>query len=192
MRNINSKIIALFIIASLPGLAYANAGVPMLMLAMPVYAISLLPIIGIESLYLSKKLSLELHQALKAVSISNLASTLVGIPITWVLLVFIQMVTGGGSSYEVSTTFGKIIAVTWQAPWLIPHEKELGWMIPVAGTFLLVPFYFASWWSEYFVSIKMLKNQSPIELKKYTRNANLITYLLLALWPLGMYIKGSV
>ena len=180
-------ILALFV----PSIAYANAGVPMLFLAMPAFLISLVPIIAIETLYISKGMQLPLAQSLKTVSISNVASTVVGIPLTWFLLVLVQMVTGGGGAYGIDSVIGKILAVTWQAPWLIPYESDLNWMIPVAGLVLLVPFFFASWWSEYFVSKKLNKALPTENIKSMVRNANLITYSLLATWPIGFWVLSS-
>lgn len=187
-----SKKITLALLAlAVPSMAYANAGVPMLFLAMPAFLFSLVPIIAIESLYISKGLKLPIGQSLKTVSISNLASTILGIPFTWLLLVVVQMVTGGGGAYGIDSVMGKVLAVTWQAPWLIPYEKDLNWMIPVAGLVLLVPFFFASWWSEYFVSKKINKALPPLSIKSKVRNANLITYSLLAAWPIGFWVLGN-
>ncbi|NNE63070.1 MAG: hypothetical protein HKN34_03215 [Gammaproteobacteria bacterium] len=171
-----------------PGLAQANAGVPMLFLVMPAFAIALVPIILVEGFYLSKKLVITPSQTAKTVTLSNLASTVVGIPLTWLILVAVQISTGGGSAYGLDTLIGKILAVTWQAPWLIPYEQDLGWMIPVAGIVLLVPFFFASWWVEFFVSKKLLKEISTEMLKPAVRNANLISYCLLVIWPLVMLL----
>jgi hypothetical protein len=174
-----------------PGIVHANAGVPMLFLAMPAFVISLLPIIAAEAVYLSKSLALSTGKAVRTVSIANVVSTVIGIPLTWVLLVLLQMVTGGGSAYGTNSTLGKVLAVTWQAPWLIPYEKDLHWMIPVAGLVLLVPFFFASWWSEYLVSKILLKDLSAIELKAKVRNANLISYGLLVFWPVGFWVVNT-
>ena len=71
---------------TIPNIAFANAGVPMLFLAMPAFAISLIPIIAIEAFYLSKKLNLPGKVAGKTAAISNLVSTFFGIPLTWFLL----------------------------------------------------------------------------------------------------------
>ena len=49
----------------LPSVAFANAGVPMLFLAMPVFIVSLIPIIAIESFYLSRSLELTIKQSFK-------------------------------------------------------------------------------------------------------------------------------
>lgn len=188
-----SKKTALAICAlMLPGIVYANAGVPMLFLAMPAFLISIVPIIAIETFYISKGLGLSISQSLKTVSVSNIASTIVGIPVTWFLLVLVQMLTGGGGAYGLDSYMGKVLAVTWQAPWLIPYETDLNWMIPAAGLVLLVPFFFASWWSEYLVSKKMLQALPSNILKVKVRNANLITYCMLACWPVGFWVLNSV
>jgi hypothetical protein len=187
----SKKVILAFLAFLIPGIAYANAGVPMLFLAMPAFLLSLLPIIAIETIYLSKGLKLPLGQSLKTVSISNAASTIIGIPLTWFLLVLVQMVTGGGGAYGINTVMGKVLAVTWQAPWLIPYEEDLNWMIPVAGLVLLIPFFFASWWSEYFVSKKLNKSLPSLFISGKVRNANLITYSLLAAWPIGFWVLSG-
>jgi hypothetical protein len=183
-----NKISILFALAIFPGLAQANAGVPMIFLVMPAMALSIIPIIIIEAIYLSKKLGLSGKDSAKTVTISNLASTIVGIPVTWILLVVIQMITGGGSAYGLNTALTKVLAVTWQAPWLIPYESDLHWMIPVSGLVLLIPFFFVSWWSEYFVSKKLIKDIEAQTIKIAVRNANLITYGLLTLWPIIMLV----
>lgn len=187
----SKKIILAFLALVVPGIAYANAGVPMLFLAMPAFLISLVPIITIETLYLSKGLELSLGQSLKTVSISNAASTIIGIPLTWFLLVLVQMVTGGGGAYGIDSVIGKVLAVTWQAPWLIPYEEDINWMIPVAGLVLLIPFFFTSWWSEYFVSKKINKTLPSLSIREKVRNANLITYSLLAAWPIGFWVLSG-
>ncbi len=189
--HINKKLFISCSLLIIPNIAFANAGVPMIFLVMPALALSLIPIIIIEAIYLSKKLQLQEKEAIKTATASNLLSTIVGVPLTWVILVLIQMITGGGSAYGIDTLFDKALAVTWQAPWLIPYEPELNWMVPVAGLVLLVPFFFVSWWSEYFITKKMHKNIEPILVKAHVLRANLITYSLLSLWPIVMLIIPS-
>ena len=174
------------LLLAMPGLAQANAGLPMLLLIMPAFAIALLPIILVESLYISRRLALSLVFTAKIATAANLVSTVAGIPLTWLILVVAQIATGGGGAYGVDTLAGKILAVTWQAPWLIPYENEMDWMIPVASIVLLVPFFFVSWWVEYRVTRKMLKNAAFATLKSMICRANLISYCLLVCWPAGM------
>jgi len=185
------SLLTLCILLCVPGVASANAGVPMIFLVMPVLGLSIIPIIIIEAIFLSKKLELAVASAFKVTTISNLVSTLVGIPLTWLLLVLIQMLAGGGGAFGLDTTLGKVLSVSLQAAWLIPYESDLHWMIPAAGLVLLVPFFFASWWSEYFVSKKILKEHSAQSVKIAVRNANIITYTLLAFWPIGFWVLNS-
>lgn len=188
----HQKFLAILIFLLFPSVAFANAGIPMIFLAAPVFAISILPIILIESYYLSKSLALKLSEALKIASLSNLYSTIIGIPLTWIILVFVQMITGGGKAYGLDSVVGKIISVTWQAPWLIPYESDLNWMIPIAGVVLLIPFFFVSWWAEYSVTKTFTKSHPNKKVLLKVRNANLITYGLLVLWPVGLFLVESV
>lgn len=192
MNELRAKsLLALFIFLCIPGVASANAGVPMIFLVMPVFGLSIIPIILIEAIFLSKKLELSASSAAKTTTIANLVSTIVGIPLTWLLLVLIQMLTGGGGAFGLDTTLGKVLSVTFQAAWLIPYESDLHWMIPVAGLVLLMPFFFVSWWTEYFVSKIMIKEQPAQRVKVEVRNANIITYTLLAFWPIGYWALNN-
>jgi hypothetical protein len=168
-----------------PAMVQANAGLPMIILIMPALGFSLIPIILIEAFYLRRRLSLSTASALKTTTLANLVSTLVGVPLTWLILVSVQMLLGGGGAFGLDTVWDKLLSVTLQSGWLIPYQSEMHWMIPAAGLFLLLPFFLASWWSEYLVSRWLLKTAPCNELKTSVRNANLITYTLLALWPIG-------
>lgn len=180
-NNVATALLGLFVF---PGVAQANAGLPMIILVMPALTLSIIPIIIIEATYISRQLALRNAKATIVVTMSNLASTVVGVPLTWLILVVIQVGTGGGSAYGLDSALGVVLAVTWQAPWLIPYGPDLDWMIPVAGLVLLIPFFFVSWWLEYYVTAKMLTDIEKSVINHAVRNANLITYGLLALWPI--------
>jgi len=182
---------ALITLLCLSEVTWANAGVPMIFLVMPAFAISLVPIIVIEAIYIGKRLGIPLTKSSKTALVSNLVSTAVGIPLTWLLLTAVQLLFGGDGAFGIDTLRGKILSVTLQAPWLIPYESDLHWMIPVAGIFLLIPFFFVSWFCEYRVSVQMLSNHNPPRVKSVVRNANVITYVLLVLWPLGFMMSNT-
>ncbi|PAW75905.1 MAG: hypothetical protein B9S32_17145 [Verrucomicrobia bacterium Tous-C9LFEB] len=123
----------------------ANAGVPMLLLQGPALALMLAPVIFIEASLCRRFLSLPTNKAFWGVAFANLISTFIGFPILWLILVVIQMAgLGGNKSYGMETLALKIYAVTVQAPWLIPYETDLYWMLPTAGLVLLVPTFFVS------------------------------------------------
>ncbi len=191
VKRRTSLVITVFILLCMPSAALANAGVPMIFLAMPALGLSIIPIIIIEAIFFSKKIKIGMLRSFKVTAISNLVSTVVGIPLTWLLLVLIEMLFGGGRAFGLESTLDKVLSVTLQAAWLIPYESDLHWMIPVAGANLLIPFFFASWWSEYLVLKKILKEYSAQRIKIAVRNANMITYALLAFWPIGFWIVNS-
>ena len=116
--------------------------------------------------------------AIKASSIANVATTVVGIPLAWLALVVVQLATGGGSAYGLETYLHKFLAVTWQAPWLVYTDN---WMFPAATLTLLVPFFFVSWWIEYEIVKRTVVSFHPSGLSSAVRNANLVSYGLLAL-----------
>jgi len=181
MQYVINLILVVLCILMYPVIAFADAGVPMIALIIPGFGISLIPIIIIEYFYLKRRLSLKPAKAGAASLISNLVSTVIGVPLTWVALAAIEMfVPMGGRAFGINTLAGKIFAVTVQAPWLIPYENDLNWMVPTAGMVLLVPFFFVSWWIEYLISRKILRDIGAKDVRTAVRNANLITYGLLA------------
>lgn len=136
-----------------PTVALANMGVPMIAIVYPGMGIMLIPVIVLEVVVLRRRLSAPLWPTAIMTPVSNLASTAVGVPLTWALLLGLQIFTGGsGTGPSFDTFVGKLLAVTWQAPWMMPYEADMYWMIPAAILFLPVPFFFASWLIEYCVS----------------------------------------
>ncbi len=190
MKTLRTILLILGLLFS-PCLAEANIGVPMIFITIPGMLIALFPVILIESLVIAKQLAISFKSSIKAAALGNVISTIVGIPITWVILVAIQIGTGGDSSYGINSPLKKFLAVTWQAPWLIPYEEELYWMIPAATLFLIVPFFFASWWIEYRVERKFINDIESARINRAVRNANLASYGMLALIVLGFLLTAK-
>jgi len=170
--------------------AHADIGVPMVFVTLPGMLAALVPIIAIESFVLLKRLTITKGFSIKVATIGNLASTILGIPLSWCALALIQMLSGGGSAYGLDTWFQKLIAVTWQAPWLIPYESDLRWMVPAATLTLLIPFFFASWWIEFLVAKRIFGNDNQPNLKVAIRDANLMSYCFLAIVVLGVLVHS--
>ena len=81
--------LAIMLIAATP--AQANAGIPMLLLVWPAMWLLLLPIIVLEAAAATKILHVDFLQGVQIAGVANLVSTLVGIPITWLLLFIAQL-----------------------------------------------------------------------------------------------------
>ena len=179
---------ALSIVA--PTAAYANAGLPMLMVTLPAMLVGLIPIAIVETVVLVSRLRSSVAKTATLTAAANVATTLVGIPATWTLLALLQLVTGGGAAYGIDTPLQKMLAVTWQAPWLIPHEADLGWMIPAAMLVLLVPFFFASWAIEAAIVSLGFRPFWNRPVRAAVWRANVVSSALLSLYPLSMFIVG--
>ena len=177
-----------------PHLAYANAGLPMLAITLPALIIGLLPVIFIESLVLKKVLVRGFKDVFRVAFLSNIISTFVGVPITWAGLALFQMATGAGRAFGLETLADKFLAVSWQAPWLLPYEGQIHWMIPASTMFLLIPFFFASWFIEYMIAKRMFKGLAKNIISQAIFKANIVSYvfmeILASLWLAGAYIKG--
>ena len=168
--------------------AHADAGAPMLALVWPCAWILLIPIILVEAVVAVRVLKLGFWAGVKIAGIANLVSTLVGIPVTWVLLVLIQMLTGGGGAWGIDTIPRKVLAVTWQSPWLIPYESEFYWMVPAAAAVLCVPFFFMSVWCENLVARRFFAKEERPNVLRWAWKANLLSYGLVILWPLTVLL----
>ena len=151
-------------------------GVPMIVVTMPQMVIAFIPIVLIEAFLSKSYIKLPLNELFRVMFKANIFSTFIGIPVTWLVLVIIQIISGGGSAYGLSTPLEKLAAVTWQAPWLIPYEGEAHWMIPTAMLVMLIPFYFASWFIEYKIAKRILNSVESKLLNRTIRNVNFVSY----------------
>jgi len=167
------------------GQAFADVGVPMLALMWPISWLLLVPVIVVEAAVAHDLLCLASRRALFVSAVANTTSTLLGIPITWLVLVALEMLlTSGGRAYGLHTTAQKIVAFTVQAPWLIPYEGSLDWLVPTAAIVLCVPFFFVSVYAERFVVRRLVSDAGSSAVVRWSWRANLITY--------GVVVAGLV
>lgn len=123
---------------------FANMGIPIVCIALPIMLLALGPISGVEAIVYRMLLGRPLRDAFWSSLIANLWSTLVGVPFTWFLVLIVQLSIGGGSAWGMDTARQRLEAVTLQAAWLVPYPDHLPWMIPAASIALLFPFYVGS------------------------------------------------
>jgi hypothetical protein len=183
MDKLRKFAIALFLVFVSTS-AQADMGVPMLFVTLPKLVIGLVPVVILETFVLSFRLGKSFASQLGPAAVANLVSTLIGVPITWVLLVTLQVVSGGQSAYGLQTLRQKFLAITWQAPWLIPYESDLNWMIPAASLVLLVPFFVASRLIEVPIVVRMGRSDEPRRVRVAVLWANAASYAFLALCAL--------
>lgn len=172
-------VFALFVFL-VPKPALANVGLPMLVWTMPVMIVALLPIIVIEAYVIKKICALQIKKSLIYSGIANLVSTFTGIPTSYIILVVthIPLASALSSMTEINPWTDVFINFLWMSP------LSEAWMYMVAMMILLVPFFFVSWWTEYFVVQKLNKSLEKKLLKTAFFKANLLTYALLMLYPI--------
>ena len=140
---------------------------------------ALVPVIAVEMLVARRMLKISLRTSTKAIVTANLVSTLIGFPLLWFLLVVVQMLTGGGAAYGLRTFWARVYAVTIQAPWLIPYEEDLRWMIPIAAAYLLIPAFFASVFIERWICGLFWREQEKIQVRRFSWAAHFASYAVL-------------
>lgn len=156
--------------------ARADAGVPMLAIVWPASWILLLPIIAVEGFVAARVTALGMRKSLLGAAVANAVSTILALPVTWGLLVVVEMVLSrGGRAFGLSSAGSRVFAVTVQAPWLIPYESDLDWMVPLAALVLLIPFFFASVFTER-LAFKMWTRCDMSTARRWSWCANAVTY----------------
>jgi hypothetical protein len=147
----------------------ADIGLPMVALYLPPAWLALLPIIFIESGYGARRYNFSFRRAFLAQATANCVSTVIGIPVTWLVIVLIQFFT--------------VPSGTGPA-WLLPDPSW--WAIAGAVAVLTVVFYLMSVVCEGFVVACFFREVPRKIIRRWMIQANGITYtLLLALIFVG-------
>ncbi|WP_292931697.1 hypothetical protein [Noviherbaspirillum sp.] len=172
----------ILVLLAFPTVALANAGLPMLVIVWPMSVPAFIPVVAIESWVVRRALNISWRVAITQMMKGNLFSTLVGIPLAWVasvavefFLAFLVMNVTDSKSYPPHGV-GKVGGVIFSAPWLGPFEGS-NWIIPLAMIVLLVPFFFASFWTEAWYVGPNLCPEAPERARRAIWNANVVSYI---------------
>jgi hypothetical protein len=197
-------VLAFAVVLAVPSIAYANTGIPMLVLVLPAGILALPIVIVLEGSILQRRLGMTRARSLKLSGVANAWSTLIGIPVAWFVLVMFEMLGGAvvwrvvvGENVRHPQEFWQdILIVIWSAPWLVPiREEPTPWILPVATLVLLVPFFFASYLVEMHVIRRALPDVDAPQVRDATWRANVATYTLFALttlvWLGWMHVSGA-
>lgn len=187
------KLLVTFVVLALtimPTPAHANAGLPMLVVVWPTMWVLFLPIVLVEAAVAMKVLSIDFVHAAQIAGVANLVSTLVGLPITWVLLLIVELKVGkGGGAYGIDTLKGRLLSTTLQSPWLLPYKER--WLVPAAALFLCIPFFFMSVGSEFVSARWFAQNRFPFtELLNWSWAANGLSYGMIACVLVSMLLQA--
>lgn len=168
----------------------ADAGVPMIMLTYPAMLALLVPIIAIEAYLCKRWLHLTLGEAVRSTGIANVISTIVGIPLAWLVMFLLELgvllpVLKSHVLERVHSPVVTVIVFFFSSAWIGPPER-MKWLIPCAVLALFLPFYFASYGIEYLIVRRLLKQSGDTStgldrrrIRRAVRDANLVTYGLM-------------
>jgi hypothetical protein len=159
----------------------ANAGYPMIIAIWPAAWLLFAPVLLVETVVAIRVLKSGFDNALGLSFFANLASTLVGIPVTWFLL---AMVVAEGAQVWTppDTAAGRIAEVTLGSPWLLPreaHPDHFAWMVPAAGLTLCIPFFFMSVVCEGLIARLLLGPTRRKEAWRWAWLANAASYVII-------------
>lgn len=148
----------------------------MIFLMWPVSWLLLVPIIFVEGAVLRNVLDLSRRRSVLVSAAANAVSTLFGIPLTWLILLGLEVFLTNASAYGLETPAKRLLAFTVQAPWLNSYESALHWLVPAASLVLCVAFFFVSVFSERLVVRLLEPHADPVAVARWSWRANLITY----------------
>ena len=169
----------------------ADVGLPMIVPMGSLMILALLPIIGIEAWVVSVRLHIEVGAALGASAVSNLVSTIIGIPVNW----FIGGITGAMANKlwpSSNVVWKKLLRDVFRNLFWIPpgDHQNAKWIIPSAQLILLVPLCFVSWLIESPIVSSVLEDLHADSISSAVFLANVSSYGLLALLPVWLLFKS--
>jgi hypothetical protein len=160
----------------------------MISLTFPLMLVLLVPVVVIEGFLCKKWLKLTTWEAIKSNAVSNLASTIFGIPVAWFAMLIVEFIAFGiiERVNVIDKWRSPIAQVVWLflgSAWIGPPGKNSMWVVPAATLVLLVPFFLASYVIEYRVMKFMVgmpedgpPNLAYSRVRIAVRDANLVTY----------------
>ncbi len=202
-QSVNHGLAAIMVIGAVVGLApataWANAGLPMLVVVWPAAWVGFAPIVLVEAAIWQKALGKGYMKAFSLSLWTNLGTTVIGIPVTWGVLLVYEICAEKILAWlcEIGivdckwlnkATMSPIYDMIVRFPWMYAGPDTPYWFYVVAFTILIVFFFFMSWKVEYFMARSMQKDVPLKVLNKAALVANLLSYALLLLGSLVYYV----
>jgi hypothetical protein len=116
----------------------------MLFLMWPAAGLLLVPIVLAEAWCARRLIGAGWKQSLVVATQANVISTLVGMPLAWVVMLILEFLALAPLSYwapNVDTIWTDLLVMTLGAAWVSPSAD---WQVPFAAAVLCVPFYLVS------------------------------------------------
>jgi hypothetical protein len=173
-------------------LLLADAALPLIYFTLPSVILMLIPVILVEGVLLRVWLQTSIWRAMKVSALSNLASTLVGVPLAS-LLAFLGLWAVSPWSRQLvqrhhwQSPLGDVVMAIVNSVYISAYVGEAHWLLPAALLIILVPAYLISWKVEYWIVKGMTitdlpaspDSPTPAAINRAVRRANFVSYVLL-------------
>lgn len=186
MRRDHASRLSLFtaLAALAPDRALADTGLPMIFVSFPMMLTALVPVIVIEA-WSFRRSGVLTASAIKMSAWANAISTIVGIPLAWLLVLLVEIITGVSWGYFSRLAYPPAgTSSMWTEyvfpGWVAPVEGTAGWAIPLAQYVLLFWFFWASVFIERFVAKRICPEIPAPQIDALCFRANLWSYACLA------------
>lgn len=123
----------------------ANVGIPMVLPQFFMMAFMILPVAALEMVVSKRFINRPWRSLWKDWVKANVATTLIGVPIAWGLMLILQIShPSGGGLLGLDTPESRLTTVLVQSAWVMPYSHHAGWLMGAAMTILLVPSFLLS------------------------------------------------
>jgi TRAP-type mannitol/chloroaromatic compound transport system permease small subunit len=150
-------------------------------------------VIAIETVIVKRKIQSSIKKVIGTVTLANLLSTFIGIPITWFLSMFLSIPIIG-TAYLLKPQFPEIFRRTetiFELMYGSGRQTAPGHVELFATIFLLIPYYYISVFLEYRVLKKFYAEIEATRVKRTVVIMNRITYFLLGSLILIIFLLGE-
>jgi hypothetical protein len=182
-------------------IALADVGIPMITIEWPVMLLALGPVIVLEALLIRRWVSLSYRDAFKGITWANVLSTLVGVPLAWLIMLGVQLavflplgLAADKWHWNLDAPVLQVIAVMASSVYVY-GSKSPDWIIPSGIAVLLVPCFFLSVWIESKVCFRTWKTLDREAVRRGVYRSNLASYLALFIlacgWVFYEFITGK-
>jgi len=163
-------------------LLLANVVVPSIQMHLSAMVVVLAPIIFIETILVRQRLGGEWRATGLHVTVANAASTLVGIPVAWLVMLGVTLLAhAGGLRPGTETPLGLLGTAALGVGSSGSGPRGLGIPLALASTIImLLPSLLASIRVEHRVLLRRMPGVDPERIGAAVRVANVVTYGILA------------
>ena len=169
---------------------FADVGIPMIFIQWPLMFFALIPVIGVEGILVRRWVSLSREQAFSGITVANVVSTLIGVPVAWLAMLAVQYavllpvdMAAERWHWQLDSPLFEVVGFALSVAWIAPFEAY--WTVPAAAALLLFPSFYVSVWIERRVCLRSWPTADKAAVRRGVYLANVGSYGLLFLLGCG-------